>query len=75
MRHNTKNREDIIVDIFDQLEAKRMELAKALFSPQSRPFPLRNSKHVLRLAGELVQLASISREETNKKTPGAYGDS
>lgn len=36
---------------------KRMEIAKALFSPQNWQYK-RNSQQVLRLAGELVALAA-----------------
>ena len=55
---------------FDAMVLKRVELAKALFSPQNHSFPLRNAKQVLRIAGELVQLASIQREEVSK----SWGD-
>lgn len=44
-------------DIYLALESKRMQLARALFSPQSNVDRVRNAQNVLRLAGDLVVIA------------------
>ena len=62
------------MDLHEQLQKKRMELAAAIFSTQRYYYPLRNAKNVLRIAGELVQIASLVREQNNKKYQGAFGD-
>lgn len=44
--------------LYELIEQKRIELARALFSYQAISFQLRNAKQVLRISGELVALAA-----------------
>jgi hypothetical protein len=58
-------------ELMSLMDAKKIELAKSLFSPQFHGFPLRTSKAVLRISGELVELAAKIHMD---RSPDNFGD-
>lgn len=59
-----------VEQLYREIEEKRMEIARTIFSPQAVPYPARNAKHVLRIAGELVQLCALMKD----RATGGWGD-